>query len=296
MKTDLRKAEEASSDSLAIQQRLAYRFPQVAEYQRDLALALNNLGALESHNDRLDRAEASYRKAIGIQEQLARKSPSVGQFRGDLAISYNNLGRALSQSERLADAQAAFESAETTLKQLLDDYPDDLAYRSSLAGILNNLGMVAEQQHRSQDAAKYYAQAIEHQRFAFERAGQVVQFRDFLRKHYSNYCRVLRSLDRHEEAIKAAETFFEFSKDDPEQLFRIAGELAEAAEKSGLEEKGADGDSLGDRYRNTAVLALEKALDAGLPHPERIAGDAAFESIRQNKRYESLSERLTKTP
>jgi tetratricopeptide (TPR) repeat protein len=302
-KTDPRKAEESLNNAFSIQQKLVDQFPASAEYQSDLALSLNNLGALENHNDRLEQAEAAYRKAIAIQEQLARKSPSVSHFRSDLAISHNNLGRVFSKYEHFDQAKTAFESAKSIMKEMLGDYPEDLGYRSSLAGILNNLGMVSEQQHQLEDAAQCYAQAIENQRFAFEHAGQLVQFRDFLCKHYANYCRVLRSLDRHEDNLGASRSYRDICKDDPEQLFRIAVELAETAEKmkeakaatAAVEEADAEDDSVRDKYLDLAVETLEKSIDAGLQPPARIKTDAGLKSLRNGKKYETLLDRLTKT-
>jgi serine/threonine protein kinase/Flp pilus assembly protein TadD len=212
-KTDPIKAEESSRQAQSAQEKLVAAHPTIAEYQSDLALSYNNLGALENHNGRLAKAEASYRQAIATQEQLARKSPSVLRFRCDLAVSHNNLGRLYSKSNQLAKANASFERAKAIMKDLVDDYPTELSYQSTLGGILNNLGRVLEQLGRLDDATKTYSQAIEHQRFAYERAQQVAQFRDFLDKHYANYRRALQATGQWDKDAKAAADQVKLSHD-----------------------------------------------------------------------------------
>ncbi len=144
-----------------------------------------------------------------------RKSPSVIRFRCDLAVSHNNLGRLYSKSNQLAKANASFQRAKTIMKEIVDDYPNELSYQSTLGGILNNLGRVLEQLGRLDEATKTYGQAIEHQRFAYEHAQQVAQFREFLDKHYANYRRTLQATGQWEKDAQVAADQVKLSHDHP---------------------------------------------------------------------------------
>ena len=121
------------------------------------------------------------------------------------------------------------------MQELVNDYPDELNYRSTLGGVLNNLGMVLEQLDRLEEAASMYEQAIDCQKFALEHARQVTQFRDFLGKHYVNYCRVLRAMGHWDIETKTALEQLELWQSEPEQLYKIAVDMADAAEAMGAE-------------------------------------------------------------
>jgi serine/threonine protein kinase/Flp pilus assembly protein TadD len=280
VKSDPRKAEESSIKSRAIQQKLVDHFPQNAGYQSDLALSCNNLGALEGHNGRVDVAEKSYRQAIALQEQLVRKSPSVIRFRNDLAITHNNLGRLFSNAEKLDEAQLSFEAAQKIIQELTDDYPNDTNYRSTLGGILNNLGLVREKLGQLEDAASLYEQAIAQQRQAYENARQVTQYRDFLDKHYSNYRRMLHALKREKDATKIAMVQTELWNDNPDELYRIALEMADAVPKDNLE---------GTAEAIHSLLAvINKAIRAGLKDPLRIEKEPKLAFLRNDPRFGML--------
>ena len=120
------------------------------------------------------------------------------------------------------------------MKELVDDYPNELNYRSTLGGMLNNLGMVLEQLDRLDDAATMYEQAIDPKVSSIEHARQVIQFREFLGKHYINYRRVLRVMGHWDKDVKAALEQLELWQDDPEQLYKIAVDMAAAPKQWGL--------------------------------------------------------------
>ena len=298
-KSDPLQAEEASQKSHSIQAKLAEAHPSNAEYQSDLALSFNNLGALQNHNGQLDRAETSYRRAIAIQTQLVRKSPSVIRFRRDLAVSHNNLGRVYSKSNQAQRAIDAFESARTMMQQLADDYPRELGYRSSLGGILNNLGMVYEQLARHDEAATMYQQAITQQRSAYEHAQQLPQFRELLEKHHVNYRRVLAAMGHWDDYATATFAQAELWHGEPEPLYRLAVELALAADaaetaKSQASATAADRATARQRYADLAVDTLSAAVDAGLEHTERLQADPQLGGLRGHGKFKNLLDRLQK--
>jgi eukaryotic-like serine/threonine-protein kinase len=295
-KIDPKKAEGSSRKARSIQEQLATAHPANTEYQSDLAMSYNNLGALESYNGRTQSAEASYGRAIAIQQQLVRKSPAVTRFRRDLAISHNNLGRVYSKSKKPDLAWKSFESARTIMKELVDDDREELSYRSSLGGIYNNLGMTLEELHRPAEAVAMYEQAIEHQRYCCDRAPQVVEFREFLERHYANHRRILESTGhwKHYAEVTAAQC--DWLKGDPEPLYRIAIEVATAAKncEANPEKALPEAERGGRAYVALAVATLNRAIDAGLTHPERIENDPALSFLRQRAEFGYVRKQIAK--
>ncbi len=283
------KAEESSRKAREIQERLAAAHPANAEYQSDLALSYNNLGALESYNGRTEQAEESYGRAIAIQQQLVRKSPAVSRFRRDLAVSHNNLGRVFSKSDKKDEAAKSFESARAILKELVDDDPEELSYRSSLGGIYNNLGTTLEELHHPDEAAAMYEQAIREQRYCCDRAPQVAEFREFLERHYANERRVLESAGRWKQYVHIATDEGEWLKSDPEGLYRLAVELVAVAKRGGANQES-------EACIALAAATLGTAIDAGLPHPERIEDDPALSFLCGHAIFENVRKRIEKVP
>lgn len=81
----------------------------------EVAVALNNLGAIAQRSGDLDRAEASYREALAIKE--AR----VGSSSPTLAATLNNLGTVLRRTGRLPEAAAMYARAIELLEGVVDD-------------------------------------------------------------------------------------------------------------------------------------------------------------------------------
>ncbi|MGO9114015.1 MAG: protein kinase domain-containing protein [Thermoguttaceae bacterium] len=286
-KSDPVKAEESSRKAGAIQERLAAAHPANTEYQSDLAMSCNNLGALESHNGRTKQAEASYGRAIAIQQQLVRKSPVVARFRRDLAVSHNNLGRVFTRSNQNDRARKSYESARAIMKELVDDDPQELTYRSILGGIYNNLGTTLEELHRPDEAVAMYEQAIEQQRYCCDRAPQVAEFREFLDRHYANDRRVLESTGHWKRYAEITKAQCDWLKADPEQLYRLAVEVAATAKRREANQESGACTAL-------AAAALGKAIDAGLPHPERIENDPDLSFLRQHAIFENVRKQIVK--
>jgi hypothetical protein len=292
-KIDPKTAEASAEKARAIEEQLASSQPGNAEYQSDLALAYNNLGALESYNEQSVRAEASYRRAIDIEQQLVRKSPAVTRYRRDLAVSHNNLGRLYSKSKKTSEAKKSFESAQTIMKELVDDDREELSYRSSLGGIQNNLGMVFEELHRADEAVAMYERAIESQRFCCERAPHVAEFREFLQRHYANERRVLAEQGNWRRYVGLARAECDLIRGQPEELFRLATDLASVAGQCEAKEKRSPPDAgTLQECRSLAADALAKAVDGGLTHPERIQNDAALKSVRDCREFERVKRQI----
>ena len=78
-------------------QKLAAENPSVPEYQSDLAMIHNSLGAAQIQTGSRQEGLVSYRQVIKIRKKLAAADPGSNQAQGDLSASYSRLGDALLQ-------------------------------------------------------------------------------------------------------------------------------------------------------------------------------------------------------
>lgn len=295
-KADASKAQHFCRRAISILEELAQFHPDTLKYQSDLALAYNNLGTLQNHNGQSVEAAASYSQAVVIQRQLVRKAPSVISSRRDLAISYNNLGRLHGETDETAQAEESLANARAIFEDLVADYPNELTYRSSLGGVLNNQAMALERLDRSGEAESAYRAAIEHQRFALERAETVARFREFLSKHYWNFGQFLQRVGRLEEAGAVALARKELWADHPERLYRAAVELAAIAGE--IHRTGSDPPMLDtaakERFADRAVAALREAIEAGFDRFDEIREDPELDAIREHPGFCELLDLLDK--
>ncbi|MBX3427831.1 MAG: serine/threonine protein kinase [Pirellulales bacterium] len=202
----------------------------LVRHQADVALCLNNLGAIRGHMQDDAAAATVLREAATIQESLLRRAPAVVQHRSDLAITLNNLGQAETRAGRPAAARQAFQRAAALFEQLTHDYPGEPRFASASAGVLNNQAMADELAGDWSAALAKYESAIERQRAAWGQGPERSAFRDSLNKHYVNYARCLRAAGRVEDAAAACVARRELWPDDGRQLYRIALELVATAE------------------------------------------------------------------
>ncbi len=252
-------------------------------WSSDLALCYNNLGSIRSHLGNHQSACQLYRTAIGVQEKLRRQAPAVVRYRNDLAVSWNNLGQALTQDGDSSESDDAFECSRSILAQLADDYPLEIRFRSALAGVLNNQAMAMEHADRTESALTLYVEAIDHQRFAVERAPLQIQYRNNLSKHYVNYGRALLKVSRPIEAAQAARERRQLWPAHSKRLYRVAQELAQAAEQL------SPGDSQQrNQIVNDAIATLEQAMSAEPRAGTLPINVADFQSLRNHPHFETL--------
>ena len=84
---DLKAAEAAFAEALAISRRLAEQDPSNFARQRELATAYNRLGGvLEAQGD-LKAAEAAFAEDLAISRRLAERDPNNASWQRDLAVT-----------------------------------------------------------------------------------------------------------------------------------------------------------------------------------------------------------------
>ncbi|MCA9237359.1 MAG: serine/threonine protein kinase [Planctomycetales bacterium] len=249
----------------------------VSTYQADLALCLNNLGAIQGHLDDGAAAVVSLRDAAAIQETLMRQAPAVVQHRSDLAVTLNNLGQAETRSGAPQRAREAFERAIALLDELVRDYPAETRFASALAGVLNNQAMADEAAGDWAAAIGRYEAAIARQRTAWSESGQRRQFHDYLSKHYANYVRCLRAAGRSGDAAAALIEQRELWQGDGPALYAMALAMAEAADELA---GGEDGNRARDAILAEAATTLTAAIEAWSAADGPLPRDALPAAVR----------------
>jgi tetratricopeptide (TPR) repeat protein len=271
--------------ALALQYRLVKLDQEKRDYQSDLALSFNNLGAILLRQSQWAAAERQFQDAIKIQTLLYKTAPGVTAYGRDLAVSYNNLGMTQSSAGKLDAAAEAFAEALEVQQLLVHRHRQDLSLKSGLGGIFNNLGMVHQSAGRPAEACIAFEEAIDYQRQALERAPHVTQFRESLSKHYYNYAQVLRSLDRLDAALDATLARRELWRANADRLLRVAEELATTCKEV------APG-TIRERYLHETMSTLEAAMDAGLqslPDPSEDPFDVLTDAPHAGQREVSRS-------
>ena len=131
-----------------------------AEKPEPIALrseTLNNLGILDSDQNRMEEARKEFAEALQIRRELAQKNPET--YRPDVAMTLNNLGILDRDQGRMEEARKEFEEALQIYRELAQKNPE--TYRPDVAKTLNNLGVLDRDQGRMEEARKEYAEALQ---------------------------------------------------------------------------------------------------------------------------------------
>jgi serine/threonine protein kinase/tetratricopeptide (TPR) repeat protein len=157
---ELKEAESAYRDALALLQQLAAASPARPDFRRELALSHNNLGILLHETGRLKEAESAHRDALALRKRLAAAFATRPDFRQDLALTHNNLGTLLSATGRLKEAESAHRDALALREKLVAAFPTRPDFRRELASSQGNLGNLLYATGRLKEAESAYGDAL----------------------------------------------------------------------------------------------------------------------------------------
>jgi serine/threonine protein kinase len=157
---ELKKAEGAYRDGVALQKQLAADFPTRPEYRFHLALSYTNLGALLSDTGRPKEAEVAYRDGLALRKKLTADFPSRPEYHHELVQSYTNLANLLDNTARPKEAEAAYRDALAISQRLAADFPDSPAYREDVARSHNNLAVLLYHTGRPKEAEESWRDAL----------------------------------------------------------------------------------------------------------------------------------------
>ncbi len=288
--TDPQQAQQACEEALAIQQRLTDTQPQSTKYLSDLAVSYHNLGTLQGHSGHVAEAIEAYHQAVGIRRRLLRIAPSVIHYRRDLAVNCNNLGQLHQKSKDHQAALQCFDEAIELFRQLASDHPEEYAHRSCLGGALNNRAMAYRSLGNQEESESAFRAAIEHQQEARELRPDVVEIRHFLSNHLANLAELLRDQGRLQEAVDVTLTRKQLWPDDPDRLFGVAVELAQAASIESEEDGALDEYRL--EWTDAALAALQEAVRAGFSNSDQIRQEPGFDFLHEHPEFTAILSRI----
>ena len=88
-----KRAQEPTTDSLGIAEKLAKQDPGNAGWQRNLSVSYNKVGDVQSRpRATCTGALKSYHDGFGIADKLAKQDPDNTRWQRDLSVSYNKVG------------------------------------------------------------------------------------------------------------------------------------------------------------------------------------------------------------
>lgn len=282
-------AQQSYAEAMRMQTTLADRNPHRFDYQRDLALTMNNLAALHSHSGNQAAAEALYHDAVQIHRRLLESFPGSVTAHRDLAVSENNQGLAAARAGKPDDAEAAFRRAIDSLQPLTDLSSASTDDSGSLGSIWNNLALVLQDQSQITPALTAYGHAVELLKQAVHREPETARFREALGRSYINILRVQSRTDNMSEAVSAASKARSLSRGNASKLLTIAEELACLAERRRTMLTAPAGTPSRSAILRTVAGILTEAEAAGLdpsiarsqPNLSGLFNDAEFLRLTQ---------------
>ena len=141
------QTEETRREALKTYRELAEKEPET--YLPDVAATLNDLGILDSDQNRIEKARKEFEEALKTYRELAHKEPDI--YLRYVAITLNNLGILEGTPSRLEEALKIY-------RELVQKERE--TYLPYVAITLNNLGMLDSGKNRMNAARKEYAEVL----------------------------------------------------------------------------------------------------------------------------------------
>ncbi len=135
---------------------------------RRLALAYNNLAALDWRQGKTSEAVETYRRSTALLEQAGKKLPGQIEPQRELSVTLNNLGMALTSAKQDVEAERIFRRALAIACQTADADPKNAEAAQRTAGIWNNLGVLLRNRYDVVKARQAFEEAAAYQKRSCE--------------------------------------------------------------------------------------------------------------------------------
>lgn len=273
--------EQAYETAIELLEELKADNPRKVEYQHELGVALNNLGAVfQATSDRMTEAEPIHRRAADLFRTLSDDFPSVAIYRQELANSLNSLGASLSAQERYADAVTVWEEGVAELRKLIVRSSDVADYRGDLGMALGNIASADLAEGRYQEARTHVEEGIQCLREALGANPDHPHYLDSHRVQHITLADTLVMLGAHDDACAWAQDLH-----DPELSLGMLARciLCEDAVAAYQER-----DPLTEPYLNLTATILRESLEKDSTLADRLMGDPVFAPIAERPEIREL--------
>jgi len=139
---------------------LAAEKPDNFTYQRDVSVALDEIGRVMEAQGNRTEALKSYRDSLTIMERLAHADPHNAGWQRDLSVSYNSVGRVLEAQGNLTEALKSYRDTLTIMERLAQADPNNAGWQSDLSTSYDWVGHVLEAQGNRTEALKSYRDSL----------------------------------------------------------------------------------------------------------------------------------------
>jgi tetratricopeptide (TPR) repeat protein len=234
---------------------------------------------------------ASFQQARAVLEDIVSRHPSLHFQRGDLAGCECAIGCLYRAGSKKTEARVCFERARALQVDLVKTNPEQLEYLSGLATTCAELGLLLTDMSQVDEGIAVLRQAIATQRQALDKAPQVVRYRQRLRSHYHALASLLQKLGRPADAATVTLERRELWPNDPNELFHVAGELAQAAASVAGDTANANAERR--KYHALALETLRQAVAHGFHDRERLQTSRELEPLRSSNEFQQLVTELT---
>jgi len=285
---NLEEAKRYYMTALKIQRKLAEEQPHI--YLPNVAMTLNNLGAVLRDQHLFPEAEENFKEALKYYRKLAEEQPHIYlpnvamtlhnlgavlrdqrlfpeaekslqealKYYGKLAeeqphITLNNLGNVFWEQRRFPEAEKNYKEALKKYRKLAEEQPH--IYLPNVAMTLNNLGAVQQDQRRFSQAEKSLQEALEIRRKLAKQQPHiylpyVAATLNNLGTVLSEQCRFPQAEKAYKEAIRLYQKY-----NIPNELLSSLSNLADLYLKQNLNEKAAK--TLKEAIKQVEVLHTE---------------------------------------
>jgi tetratricopeptide (TPR) repeat protein len=133
------------SQSQAISDELCTKEPENRAHQRDLGIALGNVGRVLENKGDNDGALKLFSQSQAIRDELCTKEPENLAHRRDLGIACFWVGSALAKSKRWQESAAAFKQAIKATQEVIDAGGSFGSLKGNLDAMTSKLQYVRDQ-------------------------------------------------------------------------------------------------------------------------------------------------------
>jgi tetratricopeptide (TPR) repeat protein len=284
-------------EALKIGTQLVREQPTVTEHRARLARIQGQIGALCRYTEPA-KALASFEQARTLLQRLVEDHPAVVRYRMDLAITHYFIGERQLVLRRSAEGLASLRQARDLAEELVRELPEDPAARRVLAAIWDCTGRGFGDTGRLRDEVLAYESAIEHERWAYARAGSGTKLRRDgaydLADLYERLAEVQRRLDQPSEAMASLRAALDVLAERPEadkpDHFIIARLYSQSGRLVGWRRPNLTADEEAQRrnFCDLAAASLRKSAAGGPVRLHDIKTDSRFDALRSDRDFPLL--------